>query len=301
MSTLRQQWQSYLDQPASQPPASGSGRCYLPELCAITFSAPDAGKFLQGYLTCDTDTLSADALQPWALCNLQGRVVANGWGMVNEHDGIDLITHSSLSSVLADFFKPYLMFAKTEFTAQIDHVLVFGSVGTAPTPPTGALQISADQQLTLATDLSSATSLYDAGADSHAFRSVLFGSGTCLVTEATSGSFLPQMLGLEATGAVSFDKGCYLGQEVVARAQHRGSVKRRLAQLRWQGAEPEPGDSLTTEAGQKVGTIINSVASQTIQADAGPAATKGTALAVVANETAYPLKTLRDTVLVQDV
>ena len=54
--------------------------------------------------------------------------------------------------------------------------------------------------------------------------------------------FLPQMLGLDTAGAVDFDKGCYLGQEIVARAQHRGEVKRRLVTFTFEGPPPTVGE-----------------------------------------------------------
>ena len=63
------------------------------------------------------------------------------------------------------------------------------------------------------------------------------------------------MLGLEELGAVSFTKGCYLGQEVVARAQHRGQVKRRLSVLDWQGDQPSVGAAILGD-GRQVGTVV---------------------------------------------
>ena len=66
-------------------------------------------------------------------------------------------------------------------------------------------------------------------------------AGFGLVSAPVCEKFLPQMLGLTDIGAVSFDKGCYLGQEVVARAQHRGEVKRRIRRFRYRGAAPTPG------------------------------------------------------------
>jgi tRNA-modifying protein YgfZ len=69
-------------------------------------------------------------------------------------------------------------------------------------------------------------------------------NGEPQVYAATSGEFVAQMLNLDVLGAIAFDKGCYTGQEVIARAHYRGRVKRRLQRFR--SAEPlplEPGDA----------------------------------------------------------
>ncbi len=87
----------------------------------------------------------------------------------------------------------------------------------------------------------------------------LAADGIPLVSAAVTGEFLPQMLNLDALDAVDFRKGCYLGQEVVARAQHRGRVKRRLARLTWRGAAaPEPGADVTDDAGKPQGVVVQS-------------------------------------------
>jgi folate-binding protein YgfZ len=82
--------------------------------------------------------------------------------------------------------------------------------------------------------------------------------GLPLITAATQGQFIPQMANLELIGGVSFDKGCYTGQEVVARAQHLGRVRRRMY-LANVSAPAEAGDPLYSDdlAGQTSGTVLN--------------------------------------------
>jgi len=83
------------------------------------------------------------------------------------------------------------------------------------------------------------------------------------LSPATSERFIPQMLGMEQLGAVSFSKGCYPGQEIVARARYLGKVKRRplLLQL-WGAPELVPGEPLTVQNGHQSleGTVVESVA-----------------------------------------
>jgi hypothetical protein len=68
-------------------------------------------------------------------------------------------------------------------------------------------------------------------------------SGRALITAATQDMFVPQMVNLEKIGGVDFQKGCYPGQEIVARAQYRGEVKRRMVRLPAPaGSQLKPGE-----------------------------------------------------------
>jgi folate-binding protein YgfZ len=286
---LRSEWQSYLDQQPLAPDAT-DGVSYLPELGVLLFSGPDVVNFLQGYLTCDTLELDGDVATPMAVCNLKGRVVVNGWCV----RGIDaagvhavrLVIDRSLVEAVTVFFKAYVMFSKTELTDVSATTLVFGTLASDST------SAGLRAQLILVDDPGDAQALWNERAHSSAtaFELELIEAGIPLLADATSEAFLPQMLDLERLGAVDFDKGCYLGQEVVARAQHRGEVKRRLQRLQWDGARPpRRGDQLSAKAdpARKLGTIINSVAT-------GEAV--GLCLAVLGNDAPGPFQ-LHDTVL----
>jgi folate-binding protein YgfZ len=91
-------------------------------------------------------------------------------------------------------------------------------------------------------------------------------SGLSFIETATQDRFVPQMVNLEALGGVDFKKGCYPGQEVVARSQYLGKLKRRTAgaHLASDAARPLPGDDiLHTVAGQPqaIGTVVSAEAS----------------------------------------
>ncbi|HZR01893.1 MAG TPA: folate-binding protein, partial [Burkholderiales bacterium] len=86
-------------------------------------------------------------------------------------------------------------------------------------------------------------------------------AGLPMVTAATQDQFVPQMLNLEKLGAVSFDKGCYPGQEIVARSQYRGEVKRRLFRLRLPQGRVAPGEEIFADGiAQSAGSVINAAA-----------------------------------------
>lgn len=269
VTMLRSRWQSYLTS-AAQGPTGKSGVCYLPELALLRFTGRDAMAFLQGYLTSDAFALREDRLSPTALCNLKGRVVANGWCSKHDND-VDLIVHQSLTGPLIGFLKNYLVFSKTKLQDCSASHLIFGSIDAGTV---SGLHFGDGQTLHLVEEFAAARELYEATIPlAHSqWASRLIVDEMALVSLPVSERFLPQMLALERAGAVDFDKGCYLGQEVVARAQHRGRVKRELATLTWKGEPPAAGTEFHTADGLTSGVVI--------QAD-GIAAAGGRCLGVV--------------------
>lgn len=85
-------------------------------------------------------------------------------------------------------------------------------------------------------------------------------SGTADITAATTDMFIPQMINLDALGYISFKKGCYTGQEIVARAHYRGTVKRRMHHLQLDATStPALGDEIRDEQGKTIGTVASAV------------------------------------------
>ena len=200
----------------------------------IMVEGASAIEFLQGYLTSDTQRLQPNKALPMAVCNIKGRVLANGWALPAE-EGVGLLVHHSVVAPLEALLQPFLNFSSAAFAdAGAQFVLVERTRGIAlldelhVTPltalPDGYLDISAELAHTL------------------------IEHKLALVSAPVSERFMPQMLGLEEHGAVDFDKGCYLGQEIVARAQHRGAVKRRLQQVTLDDIHVEIGDAWGSDA-----------------------------------------------------
>ena len=85
-------------------------------------------------------------------------------------------------------------------------------------------------------------------------------SGTADITAATTDMFIPQMINLDALGYISFKKGCYTGQEIVARAHYRGTVKRRMHHLQLDATStPALGDEIRDEQGKTIGTVASAM------------------------------------------
>ena len=96
--------------------------------------------------------------------------------------------------------------------------------------------------------------------DGDVSETALIRQGIPLLHTSTSGRFLPQELNLDRLDAVSFTKGCYPGQEIIARLRYRGAVKRRLCHaITDNTTRLQPGAALVPEGAERnIGTVINS-------------------------------------------
>ena len=200
--------------------------------------------FLQGYLTCNSDRIRQNAPTPMTLCNLKGRVIANGWA-IGDDECVLLVVHHSVAVALAAFLKPYAMFSKCNVAAHSHAVAVASSASGSN---------SFTDHWCFADNLLDA-SQSNADDQSSAIARDLVTNRFSWVSDGVAGKFLPQVLGMHEVGAVDFDKGCYLGQEIVARAQFRGAVKRGIDVFEWHGQLPIAGDDWTDSAHGK-GTVI---------------------------------------------
>ncbi|MEJ2130164.1 MAG: hypothetical protein P8Y95_00705 [Gammaproteobacteria bacterium] len=246
----------------------------------VAFRGTDAREFLQGYLTCDMNDVASDRPVLGALCNLQGRVVTNFVAI--ERDGaICLRMHRSLVEPTFDAFSKYIVFSKTKMEDASDRWLRIGF-------PSGDLLRQAVEPMhldessrgdaTFTLDLPDASSRKELWIDDNEEPGVIdplldrvplmspaewdriaIQALSPELTLITSSKYLPQMLGLDALGAVDFDKGCYLGQEIVARVQYRGEHKRELVALRADNVAEEPALGTTILAGDRaIGEVIMS-------------------------------------------
>ncbi len=213
----------------------------------LSFEGADAASFLQGYLTCDTDKLDPNAALPGAFTNLKGRVVANGW-VWGSAIHVQMLIAASLTETVANFLKPYMNFSKTK-------------LNVADAAPAAILLAASDRVPSMIQIGSYGGLLAETSDQTHdlspQWLDCCIAVNEPILNAATSGTYLPQMLGLTKSGAVSFDKGCYLGQEIVARAEHRGAVKRRLRRASYESSIAlDPGMKLIDDTGRARATLI---------------------------------------------
>ena len=275
-------------------------RCVdLNHLTAMRFSGPDAVTFLQGYLTCDIRALSAARALFGALCNIKGRVVADALvALTGGHP--TLVVDASLRQPIETSLAKYLAFSRSRFDPPGAAPILLGLVNPVPadlpavpmtsTPFRGGVAVALpgpQPRVLVALPYDAAANLWNEyesharAGDALVWDLLDVRAGLAHVTAATSEEFLPQMLDYDRIDAISFTKGCYLGQEIVARTQHLGRPKRHLQRLGWHGAPaPAIGSKLTTAAGAAAGTLV-AVAQTAIDA--------GEALAVLADSSAGDL------------
>ena len=227
----------------------------VPNLVALQLAGADAAQFLQGYLTADMTEIKPDTGLPMAWCTIKGRVLANGW-VAGTSTAVTLLVDASVADALEREMRKYLLFSRSKLAP----IAVPASLALPPTECT-------------------------AGSDPETLADACAKAAFVVVNSDTSESFLPQMIGLTDIGAVSFAKGCYLGQEVVARAQHRGEVKVRLRRYEASGEAPGVGEDLLDDdrrAGTVVGVGAGIVLAATRSEAAGLETADGSSLNLVA-------------------
>jgi tRNA-modifying protein YgfZ len=227
----------------------------LPACAVVAVRGRDARTFLQGQLTNDLLGLERHPGMLAAYCNRQGRVLAI-LRLAADTDGVLIVLHRRLAATLIQQLSQYVLRADVRFQDLGDRVTAAGLIeaGSDPRgpPPAGAASglarmVANSRRILLVgaratLDASLAALPPCSAAD---WDQACIADGEPLVQPETAALWLPQMLNLDLLGAVSFGKGCYVGQEIIARAQHLGRIKRRM--LRYVGpahAGLQPGHAL---------------------------------------------------------
>jgi tRNA-modifying protein YgfZ len=206
--------------------------CLLDDLGVIRFRGADTRLFLQGQLSNDIERLSPDTLLRASVNTPQGRTLALMGLIASDSDVLALMPRDLIASI-STLLKRYVLRSKVTLT---DDSAAFRIVGLQATDVTAAgLQrgqlcrygLQADQRLVLLQPVTTHADVTFEMAREH-WRALDIAAGLPYVASALSGEFVAQMLNLDCIDAISFNKGCYTGQEVIARAHYRGRVKRRM-------------------------------------------------------------------------
>ena len=227
----------------------------------LSVSGAEAREFLHAQLTIDILNLPPDraALAGW--CSAKGRLLATLL-VVPAPQGFLLQLARDLAPAVAKRLSMFILRAKVKIADQSDSWAQFG-VWDAPAPAAvtwekGAVSVPRGESRTLRLEPADASSLV-ANADEETWLLQEIRAGRPLITAATQDQFVPQMVNLEQLDAVDFRKGCYPGQEIVARAQYRGQVKRRMVRLPAPaGIRLSPGDEFNG------GVVVDSAAGEAL-------------------------------------
>lgn len=228
----------------------------------LSVTGKDAQKFLQGYTTCDLETLGHDQVTPGAICNIKGRMVCNFLACRIE-EGFLLRLKRSLIPATTEFLGKYIVFSKATLVDESESRYSIGLTEVDGDLPNNLYDMSeTDEGYLLKVSNSPRYELWtkeaptDGKQNETDWLTLDLKEGIVWIDESSTEEFIPQMLNLEKLGGVSFEKGCYLGQEIVARMQHRGELKNRL-HLGRSEAPVESGDRVLNPTGKSAGQIVS--------------------------------------------
>jgi folate-binding protein YgfZ len=225
---------------------------FLPTRSLIRLSGHDAQEFLQGLITTDIDGLPVGEARPGALLTPQGKILFD-FLVWREGDGFLIETEASQREALMRRLTMYKLRAAVDLAAETaEGVTVFwdddaekGAVKDAAFAKAGIMLLRAPSR--------------QADGPEEAYHALRADAGVALSGhDYTLQDAFPHDVLLDKTDGLSFRKGCYVGQEVVSRMQHRGTARRRLALVSGDAALPASGIEII--AGGKTVGALGSVA-----------------------------------------
>ncbi len=246
----------------------------------IALTGSEVIRFLQGQVTCDMSELIHQSVVKGAHCSPSGGVIFTFTAHSLKNGVIVLEINPSIVNIAIESLQKYSKFFKLDIYDVSDKfsnfliagpeiksvlntlfVLVPTKKGDRFENDIGWLSCIEEGQYALTCsrdlDFSRLYSLTGLTYVDENFANLLtLRTGLAEVTAATSGRFIPQMLNLDSQGYISFKKGCYTGQEVIARTHYRGSVKRRMKALHCSlQSLPEPGSKISSSCNKLLGQV----------------------------------------------
>ena len=204
-------------------------------LAPLRIGGADAAGFLHGQFTTDVTGLAPGNTGLSAWCDPKGRVIAT-FILARREEAFWLLLPWALKETFAKRLKMYVLRA--------DVNVVDAGAETLPELP-----------------------VYISAPDGRDWETTFIRQGIPWIFPATSGRFLPQELNLDRLDALSYTKGCYPGQEIIARLRYRGQVKRRLCHATTDnGTLLAPGAALTLSGEERnIGAVVNSAVTDKVQ------------------------------------
>lgn len=260
---------------------STMGFAKLQQYGVLQVTGEDARAFLHAQLTNDIEHLAPGESRYAGWCSAKGRLLAT-FLVVPCTSGFLLQLSRDLASAVAKRLSMFILRSRVKLADATDQWVQLGLWGPGAVEQLAALGVQApggelgvgEAGGAIAVRIESRRFLVLAGADAgdrlspegtgDEWTLAEVRAGRPLIVEATQDRFVPQMVNLELAGGVDFRKGCYPGQEIVARAQYRGAVKRRMYRLR--GGPLRPGQELYCDAapGEASGNVVNAAGGEAL-------------------------------------
>lgn len=259
--------------PANTP--CKNGLYPIAHLSILKVSGADAGQFLQGQLTCNIKELTAQNSFFAGFCNAKGRVISTLL-ILKQQDAFLIILPTLLLEKVTNKLKMYVLRSKVQLQNVTDEICVSGLRCTnemamqLSLPETDFsrhhdwLKLPNRHYLLIASageTIKSWSGLIAQGfqlQNSQQWQVLDLNAGLAWLDETGSEEYIPQMLNLDKLGGISFNKGCYTGQEVVARTHYLGKAKRELflAQAAAEVIFADDNRTVIDGTGQAVGEIL---------------------------------------------
>jgi folate-binding protein YgfZ len=265
----------------------GAVVCDLAPLSAIRIAGPDAAVFLQGQFTNDVAALAESAAQYSAWCSPKGRMLANFLLLRTGAATFEMLLPSSMIGAIRKRLTMFVLRSKVTIDDATDERIRIGVGGptAAAALRSASIEVPARFQcLTLdgglivavpggryialmqaaqAEDFWNRLSSAALPAAFSVWQWLGIRAGVPIITAATSDQLVPQMANWDALDGVSFRKGCYTGQEIVARTQYLGRLKERTYLAHVDSAPPAAGEKVYSAAfgEQSCGIVLNAAAS----------------------------------------
>lgn len=255
----------------------------LDDMAALQVMGPDAAKFLQGQLSCDIKAVSNTRALPGSHCNPQGRMLSNFRVLNPAEQHYVLVLRSDLSELAQKALQKYIVFSKAKLD-KVEGLAAFGLHGlqAATLVETYFSALPGQQNNAVSNENGIAVQIDQEGksfelyldpeatevlanilskaipCDKSYWEQQRFSVGLWYIDAAQSGEHIPLVTGLEKIDGISFKKGCYTGQEIIARLHYRGKAKRHLENLSAEGnIEVNIGDKVVdAESGNELGEIV---------------------------------------------
>lgn len=272
MSPSIEEFLSLNNQLAANSPATANNGYYpITGHQLISLTGPDSSKLLQGQTTCNINQLSRQECLRGAICNPKGRALSNF--ILAEHQKTEQATaylmrmHNSVAEETLNHLKKYAAFYKTELFNEQEQYLCLGlqsnsakeRIEAAFKVSTKAAMACSHYRQSLAIQLDKSATLFECWIHKNDLETLWplltenlkpgtenqwqlthIRAGVAELNKMTIGRFTPHALNYQHINAISFKKGCYTGQEVIARMHYKGMGKKRLHRIQLNVTTAEP-------------------------------------------------------------
>lgn len=222
--------------------------CELTDLGLIKIQGKDASKFLQGQLSCNLDAITQGKSSMGAHCNREGRVISL-FNLFQWDQAYYLLLQNEMIPVLLSSLKKYSVFFKVEMSDVSNQWKIIGIPGSSTNANLICIPVSANYSVLIG-EAEAISPLQTQAITLEHWKRLMIDEGLPTIYPETTGKFLAHELNLDKLNALDFNKGCYTGQEIIARMHYRGKLKTHLFQ-----AEISP--EFQAKPGEDIYTLLN--------------------------------------------